>query len=68
MCTKHVITTNQNRPNCAWRDAERDKINYELVVEYGKALSLDPNLLPALNGRALAYSNLKQFEKAIIFT
>jgi len=48
-----------------WKDAERNKLDYELVAEYGKALSVDPNLLPALHGRALAYFHLKQFEKAI---
>jgi tetratricopeptide (TPR) repeat protein len=30
-----------------WGDAERDKLDAELVGEYNKALSLDPNLLPA---------------------
>jgi len=49
-----------------WKDAERDKLDSELVVEYSKALALDPNLLPALHGRALAYFHLKQYEKAII--
>jgi len=48
-----------------WADAERDKLDAELVDEYSKALALDPNLLPALKGRALAFSHLKQFQKAI---
>jgi len=48
-----------------WGDAERDKLNYELLREYEKALSLDPNLLPALSGRALAHFNLKHFQNAI---
>jgi hypothetical protein len=36
-------------------DAERDKLNYELLREYEKALSLDQNLLPALSGCTCAY-------------
>jgi len=62
---KNPLVFHRRLNQLGWRDAERDKLNYELVVEYGRALSLDPNLLPALNGRALAYFNLKQFEKAI---
>ena len=42
-----------------------DKLDAELVDEYGKALALDPNLLPALKGRALAFYHLKQLQKAI---
>jgi tetratricopeptide (TPR) repeat protein len=49
-----------------WGDAERDKLNAELVGEYAKALALDPNLLPALKGRANANLNLKQFQQAIV--
>jgi tetratricopeptide (TPR) repeat protein len=45
-----------------WSDAEREKFDHELVREYSKALALDPNLLPALRGRA---SHLRQFQKAI---
>jgi len=48
-----------------WGDAERDKLNAELVGEYTKALALDQNLLPALKGRANAHFNLKQFQQAI---
>src|SRR5262249_43491611 len=48
-----------------WGDAERDKLNAELVGEYAKALALEPNLLPALKGRANAHLNLKQFQQAI---
>jgi tetratricopeptide (TPR) repeat protein len=61
----NLFVFNHRLNQLGWKDAARDKLNYELVVEYSKALSLDPNLLPALNGRALAYSHLKQFEKAI---
>jgi tetratricopeptide (TPR) repeat protein len=49
-----------------WGDAERDKLNAELVGEYAKALALDPNLLLALKGRANALFNLKQFQQAIL--
>ena len=45
--------------NLGWSDAERDKLDAELVAEYSKALALDPNLLPALKGRALAFFHLK---------
>jgi tetratricopeptide (TPR) repeat protein len=45
--------------------AARDKLNAELVGEYAKALALDPNLLPALKGRANANLNLKQSQQAI---
>jgi len=48
-----------------WGDAARDKLNAELVGEYTKALALEPNLLPALNGRASAFFSLKQYQKAI---
>jgi tetratricopeptide (TPR) repeat protein len=48
-----------------WGDAARDRLNTELVGEYTKALALDANLLPALNGRAAAFFNLKQYQKAI---
>jgi tetratricopeptide (TPR) repeat protein len=48
-----------------WGDAERDILDYGLLREYEKALSLDPNLLPALSGRALAHFHLKHFQNAI---
>jgi hypothetical protein len=49
-------------------DAERDKLNYELLREYEKALSLDQNLLPALSGRALAHFDLKHFQNPSLIT
>jgi tetratricopeptide (TPR) repeat protein len=58
-----VFNTRLNR--LGWRDAERDKLNAELVSAYTKAIALDPNLLLALKGRANAHFNLKQFEQAI---
>jgi tetratricopeptide (TPR) repeat protein len=48
-----------------WNDDSRDKLDGELVREYSKALLLDPNLLLALKGRALAYHHLKQYRQAI---
>jgi tetratricopeptide (TPR) repeat protein len=48
-----------------WDGAERNKLDSALQIEYDKALTLDPNLLPALRGRALAYSHLRQLQKAI---
>jgi tetratricopeptide (TPR) repeat protein len=48
-----------------WNDESRDKLDGQLVREYSKALALDPNLLLALKGRALAYYHLKQYRQAI---
>jgi tetratricopeptide (TPR) repeat protein len=48
-----------------WGDAERDKLDAEVVGEYAKALALDPNLLLALKGRALALLHLKRYQEAI---
>src|SRR5262249_28014348 len=61
----HFFVFNHRLNRLGWRDAERDKLNAELVGEYAKAIALDPNLLLALNGRANAHFNLKQFEQAI---
>ena len=40
-------------------------MNTELAGEFGKALAIDPKLLPALKGRAQAYFALKDFRRAI---
>jgi tetratricopeptide (TPR) repeat protein len=61
----HFFVFNTRLNQLGWGDAERDKLNAELVGEYAKALALDPNLLLALEGRANALFNLKQFQKAI---
>jgi len=60
----HFVFFEQLR-QLGWADAERDKLDAELVAEYGKAITLDPNLLPALRGRALAQFHLKRFQEAI---
>jgi tetratricopeptide (TPR) repeat protein len=61
----HFFVFNTRLNKAGWSDAERDKLNAEVVGEYAKALALDPNLLLALKGRANALLNLKQFQKAI---
>jgi tetratricopeptide (TPR) repeat protein len=61
----HFFVFNRRLNRLGWRDAERDKLNTELVSEYAKAIALDPNLLLALKGRANAHFNLKQSEQAI---
>jgi tetratricopeptide (TPR) repeat protein len=48
-----------------WDDAQRNNLDSVLRIEYDKALTLDPNLLPALHGRAEARFNLRQFQGAI---
>jgi tetratricopeptide (TPR) repeat protein len=48
-----------------WSDAARATLDNEVVSEFDKALLLDPDLLPALKGRALAHFHLKEFQKAI---
>ena len=62
----HFFVFNTRLNKLGWGDAERDKLNAELVGEYAKALALDPNLLLALKGRANANFNLKQFQRAIV--
>ena len=47
-----------------WLDAERDKLDAELVREYNNALALD-RISAVLKGRAEALFDLKQFDKAI---
>jgi tetratricopeptide (TPR) repeat protein len=46
-------------------DAQRADLSRQLLSELNKALTLDPNLLPALSDRADVYFNLKQFQQAI---
>jgi tetratricopeptide (TPR) repeat protein len=48
-----------------WSDAARNRLDSEVVNEFDKALALDPTLLPALEGRALARFHLKRFAEAI---
>jgi tetratricopeptide (TPR) repeat protein len=48
------------------RDEEvREKVERKVLGYYNQALSSDPNLIPALKGRALIYLDLKQYMKAI---
>jgi tetratricopeptide (TPR) repeat protein len=61
----HFFVFNTRLNRLGWRDAERDKLNAELVDEYAKAIALDPKLVLALKGRANAHFNLKQFQQAI---
>jgi tetratricopeptide (TPR) repeat protein len=48
-----------------WGDEDRNKLDAEVAREYSKAVELDPNLLPALKGRALEYLHLKEYKRAI---
>ncbi|MBY9027801.1 tetratricopeptide repeat protein, partial [Pseudomonas fluorescens] len=48
-----------------WTDDARAKLDAEVVQEYSKALALDPNLVPALKGRSLAYLHLQKYKQAI---
>jgi tetratricopeptide (TPR) repeat protein len=47
-------------------ELERDKLGYELVSAYEKALTIDPTLLPALVSLADAHHQLKRFQEAIV--
>ena len=48
-----------------WSDAQREALNQYLFGELTKALTIDPNLLPAVSDRAEVYFSLKQFQQAI---
>jgi tetratricopeptide (TPR) repeat protein len=43
----------------------REKIDQKVLGYYNQALSIDPNLIPALKGRALIYLDSRQYLKAI---
>jgi tetratricopeptide (TPR) repeat protein len=61
----HMFVFNTRLNKLGWGDDARNKLDAELVGEFTNALAIDPNLLPTLRGRALAFFHLKQFEKAI---
>jgi tetratricopeptide (TPR) repeat protein len=61
----HMFVFNTRLNKLGWSDDARNKLDAELIGEFTNALAIDPNLLPALRGRALACFHLKQFEKAI---
>lgn len=46
-------------------DAQRTELYQRVLGELNKALTLDPNLQPALSDRAEVYFSLKQFRQAI---
>jgi tetratricopeptide (TPR) repeat protein len=48
-----------------WTDAARDQVARDVLRYYDKALAVDPNLIPALKGRANQYLNLKQWQQAL---
>ena len=56
-----------NRPisRLGLSDTQRDELNRKPLNELTTALTLDPNLLPALIDRAEAHFELKQFQQAI---
>jgi len=46
-------------------DEDRQKLDATVLDELNRALTLEPNLLPALSQRAQAYFDLKQFAQAV---
>lgn len=46
-------------------DAAREMVDRKVLGYYDQALSIDPNLIPALKGRAAIHIDLKQYWKAI---
>jgi tetratricopeptide (TPR) repeat protein len=46
-------------------DADRTRLDQTILEELTKALTLDPDLLPALGQRAQVYFDLKQFAQAV---
>jgi tetratricopeptide (TPR) repeat protein len=46
-------------------DETREKVDRRVLGYYDQALSIDPDLIPALNGRAAIHLNLKEYLKAV---
>jgi tetratricopeptide (TPR) repeat protein len=61
----HILKRAFSIKRLGMSDAERDGLNHSLLNELTAALTLDPNLLPALSDRAEVYFELKQPQKAI---
>jgi tetratricopeptide (TPR) repeat protein len=61
----HILSRAFSIKRLGMSDAQRDDLNHTLLDELNKALTLDPNLLPALRDRAEAYFQLKQFQQAV---
>jgi len=55
----------QQANELGWNDEAREKIDQKVLGYYNQALSIDPDLISALKGRALIYLDLKQYMKAI---
>ncbi len=63
--TAHVLNRAFSIKRLGMSDAQRQDLNRIVLKELTAALTLDPNLLPALSDRAEAYFDLKQFQQAI---
>jgi hypothetical protein len=61
----HILQQGLFLKSMNWSDAQRAELNQRLLGELTKALTLDPNLLPAISDRAEVYFSLKQFQPAI---
>jgi len=61
----HILKRGYTFKRGGMSDAQRDDLNRTLLNELTMALTLDPNLLPALSDRAEVYFELKQFQQAI---
>ena len=63
--TAHVLNRAFSIKRLGMSHVQRQDLNHTMLDELTKALTLDPNLLPALSDRAEVYFELKQFQQAI---
>ena len=63
--TAHILNRAFSIKRLGMSDEQRQDLNNVMLKELTAALTLDPNLLPALSDRAEAYFELKQFQQAI---
>ncbi|HCC55917.1 MAG TPA: hypothetical protein DEQ47_01400, partial [Solibacterales bacterium] len=63
--TAHMLNRAFSLKRLGMSGAQRQDLNRVILGELNKALTLDPNLLPALSDRAEVYFELKQFQQAV---
>ncbi|WP_017293543.1 protein kinase domain-containing protein [Geminocystis herdmanii] len=66
---ENIVDSSLENAKTYFNSAEeyRNLKQYEkAIIDYTKAIDLDPNYTDAYNNRGIAYKNLKQYEKAII--
>jgi len=63
--TAHMLNRAFSIKRLGMSDAQRQDLNRVMLGELNKALTLDPNLLPALSDRSEVYFELKQFQQAV---